>query len=229
MAGISRAADTGALRPIGDENINQAAPDFLRDPDGYWVAAGVRLAAIVYDVRSVARSDIAGYASLAEPLFADRLCLTSSSLAPNRALLGMLIEELGTRPAEIVVRGWVHNLALPVFPTQQALLEAVGSGSCKVGIVSVPLDSGDNEASVVGTLRYVTPTPAYVDIEGIGIARHATHPELAAQFIEWLLTDASAAPRLGDSDLSKLAKRNVGLAGRRAEEAAQLAERAAYR
>jgi len=126
----------------------------------------------------------------------------------------MLIAELGVRPAELVVRGWVQNLALPPFDTQQQLLAAVRSGTCDYGILS--------ESIVDSGVHTIVPEPAFFDIEGIGIARHARYPESAQRLIDWVLARNAALP---DTAING---RNIGLAGWHDEDAQLLAERAAY-
>jgi iron(III) transport system substrate-binding protein len=224
---IWRAADEGGLRPLLSEKVDAMVPATLRDPDGLWVAAATRVAAIAYDVRASTAAQLAGYESLAEPQFARKLCLTSSALASNRALIAMLIESNGERSAELLVRGWVRNLALPPMKSRQELIESVAAGVCSAGIVAVDSESGELAGTSVSTLRFAIPAPVYVDIDALGIARHAKNPEQAREFIEWLLTQLS--PDGPAKDTVALPEKNVGIAGWYAEQAAQLAVRAAYR
>jgi hypothetical protein len=44
---------------------------------------------------------------------------TGSSLSKNRSLIAMMIQDLGVRPAERIVRGWVRNLAVSPFSTSK--------------------------------------------------------------------------------------------------------------
>lgn len=225
-----RAADEGALRPIRAANLDDVAAH-LRDPDGLWTAT--RMSAIV--IAAAANADEAAptnYADLARPDYGGRLCLSSSSLAANRSLIAMLISELGTKPAERVVRGWVRNLALPVYKTEAELQAAVDAGTCDYAILSSSLFAGARNM----------PLPAYVEIEGIGIARHARYPESAQRLIDWMLSEdvqrrhaaaTGASPvltKLIDSTLAEtVSTRNVGMAGWHDNDAVLLAERAGYR
>ena len=230
VADAWRAADEGALRPIAVDNLDDVA-EFLRDPDGLWAAT--RMAAIV-----IARSPQAAeeppntYADLAKPIYANSVCLSSSSLHVNRSLIAMLISEIGNRPAERVVRGWVRNLAMPVFETEAELSVAVESGRCDYAILPSSLAAG----------AWTLPNPAYVQIEGAGIARHARYPESAQQLVDWLLSadvqDRHAqamkayptTTNLIDAALLEVTSRkSVGFAGWHDNDAVLLAERAGYR
>lgn len=224
--GIWRAADQGALRPIASERLDELVPPHLKDPDSLWVATALRPVVFAYDVRAVQPNELSTYASLADERFKGQLCLTTSTLPANRALVAMLIDQAGTREAELLVRGWVANLALPPFASQQGLLEALSVGDCAVGLV---LQSDIAKPSSVGALRYRLPQTAFVEIDGVGIARHANQPALALQFIEWLLADAHYPDKIRDAAPEQVAQRNTGFAGWHYADAVKLVERAAYR
>jgi iron(III) transport system substrate-binding protein len=209
VADIWRAADRGALRPLQGIAL-RAVPPVLRDPDELWAALEVRDAVIGIspDARVArvdsAKSDLPG-----------ALCLSSATLSVNRSLIGMLIEDLGVKPAERVVRAWVRNLAAAPFATEAELVDALRSGTCQYGIVSGSIDSEG--------LSRLVPDPVYVDIDGIGVARHAPHAESAQELVNWLLAEKSFQETAASNG------KNIGLAGWRDEDVTLLVERAGYR
>ena len=212
IADTWRAADKGALRPIQAAHL-QTVPAVLKDPDGLWAALDYRLAVIATHpepgiLRPVAYTDLAG------AQYHGKVCMVSSRLAISRSLLAMLIAELGSRPAERVVRGWLHNLALPPFDTEQKLLLAIKSGVCEYGMLSDSIVDADVDT--------IVPQPVYIDIDGIGIARHARHPEAAQRLLEWMLAMHAPALQMYSNE------RNIGIAGWRDEDAVSLAERVGY-
>jgi iron(III) transport system substrate-binding protein len=210
---IWRAADVGALRPIHAAAM-ESVPKVLKDPDGLWAAVDVRYAVIGISPRvQVGRvSDLDG---LAHAKLRGQLCLSSSTLPVNRTLVAMLIEELGVKPAERMVRAWVRNLALPPFQTEAKLVAALQSGACGYGIFSSSIKTEG--------IKRISPKPLYIDIDGVGVARHARHPESAQTLVNWMLAENELREPVSSNG------RNIGLAGWRDEEAALLAERAAYR
>ena len=226
VQGIWRAADQGALRPITSKLLDELVPARFKDPDKLWFATAFRPAVFAYDVRAVQAGELTTYESLADERFRGKLCLTTSALPANRALVAMLVDQSGKREAELLVRGWVANLALPPLASQEDLREAVSVGNCAVGLV---MQSDIDTPSSVGALRYRLPQPAFVEVDGIGIARHASQPELARQFIEWLLAEAHYPDKIRDATLEQVAQRNAGIAGWRFDDAVKLVERAAYR
>lgn len=213
VSDIWRAADQGALRPINNE-VLLSVPAALKDPDGLWVTLDRRYAVIV--VSAAADINLAiDYAELGKSPFEGQLCLSSIANSVNQAVIAMLIEDRGLKPAERIVRGWVRNLAAPPFPTEQELLAALVSGDCVYGIVA--------ESELPATLSRVDSRPLYADVSAMGVGRHAKDPEAGQRLVEWLIRNKPT----GDFDKSN--GRNVGLAGWRSEDVRLLAERASYR
>jgi iron(III) transport system substrate-binding protein len=232
VRGVSRAAEEGALRPILSGTIEGRVAAPLRDPDGFWVALTYRDAVIAFDPDRFDAADVATVEALADPKFQGHLCLSSSSLATNRTVIAGLIDRLEIRDAEILVRGWVANLARPVFAAEDALWLATAQGDCGVSLLS-NLGAAWVETSPIAEVWLTTPQPPHSDVEAVGIGRHARNPDGARALIEWLLSDA-VLQRHAASTLAQPAtaaypgRRNVGFAALQDEEARLLAERARY-
>ena len=183
IADIWRAGDDGALRPLKNSAGIDSVPDAFRDPDGQWFVLAADPVVIVYRSAADAARALA-YTDLAGDEFQGRLCLSSSTLPGNRALIAYLIAELEPRPAERIVRLWIRNLALPPYDSAAGLLEAVQAGTCRYAIV--------RRSDVLAA----TPPPAYrlppnetatvISAYGVGIARHARYAELAQRVLDWL-------------------------------------------
>jgi iron(III) transport system substrate-binding protein len=213
VADIWRAADEGALRPIGVAAFSDSSPE-LRDPDGFWVAAGVRSHAIAALKSKADRPLAASFDQLASGELRGRVCLSSSALPVNRSLIAMLINDRGVKKAERLVRGWIRNLAVAPFSSEDALITAIRNGTCEYGVLARDTDVDD--------LLYVMPEQGYTDIDGMGVARHARQAESAQRLIEWLVRNKP--PR----SVSDYKLRPVAIAGWRDPEARLLAERAGY-
>ena len=208
---IWHAADEGALRPIDEESLAEV-PAALVDPDGAWVALDHRQVLIGV---APGTDPVASLMELGAPGAAGHLCLTSFGLAANQALVALLIDELGVKPAERLVRSWVRNLAAAPFPDELQLLAALQKGDCEFGIVS-GIPDGSSVSSIV-------PQPGYLLIDGIGISRHAENADAAQGLVRMLLSGYQAG------ELQGSAASNAGIAGWRNEEARLLAERVGYR
>lgn len=211
VADIWRAGDEGALLPL-QAGAAAAVDGRLRDPDGAWVALQRRHAVIVVSADESPQFS-GSYRDLSAENYRNKLCLSSINNSVNQAVIAMLIEDLGAKPAERVVRGWVRNLAMPPFESEQNLAAALESGRCQIGILSVNSTSMDT----------IVPDPSYIDASAMGVGRHAENPEKAQQLVDWLIRNKP----LGD--LKGMSGRNIGVIGWRASEVILLAERAAYR
>jgi iron(III) transport system substrate-binding protein len=212
VADIWRAADEGALLPISADTFDRADP-LLRDADGFWVGIGVRSHAIASLIEATRPFD-AGYDQLASPDMQGKVCLSSSALHVNRSLIAMLIDDKGVKKAERLVRAWIRNLAAAPFSSEDELIAAIRDGTCDYGILSWKPDIED--------MVYFLPEPGYMDIDGIGVARHARQAESAQRLVHWLLQKGQYRT------VSNYELRPVGIAGWRDEDARLLAERAGY-
>jgi len=213
VADIWRAAEEGVLRPINSPAFVDVDP-LLKDEDGFWAAINTRQHAIAMPTGEI-RPIVASYDQLASPELRGRICLSSSKLHVNRSLIAMLINDRGIKTAERLVRKWIRNLAASPFSSQEELIAALRSGVCDYGIVAWMPD--------VEGIAYFLPDEGYMDVDAIGITRHAHQPESAQRLVEWLLDKKTV--RVVDGS----GRRPVGIAGWRDEDARLLAERAAYR
>ena len=208
-----RAADRGALRPIQSAALSDQ-PEFLRDPDGFWAAIQSFSFAVMHD--GTERRPEFALSDLGGPELAGQLCTLTSASPPYRSLLAFLIDDMGVKEAERLVRRWVRNLAAPPFATEAALLDAIRSGVCRYGVVRFRAEAG------------VTPPliePRFADIAAIGVGRHARSAESAQQLADWFLQTQTVVYYGSGASTPKPVHR----LGWRDEEARLLAERAGYR
>ncbi|MEJ2127526.1 MAG: substrate-binding domain-containing protein [Woeseiaceae bacterium] len=217
---IWRAAEESALRPMFSDEVSQRVPAWARDPDDLWFATAVRTAVIAHTQQMPLPDSAPDIRSLADPQYSGALCLTTSRSAGNRAIVAGLISEIGGREAELVVRGWIGNLAVPPFEDNARLLEALESGQCRYGIAVDAVPAAEPHAT--GAVA-ISAWPA--DVEAIGIGRHAKNPEGAVALIEWLFRQHEFS-YLPDPDASQ--QSNISAVAWHYEEAIKLVERARY-
>lgn len=189
VRGVARAADEGALRPIPKGTIPDSVPRSFRDADGFWVALAYRVPVIVYDNRIGDLPVPASLDALAEERYRGRLCLSSSGNLVNRTVIATLISERGMRPAELLARGWVANLATTDLDDDVDLLQAIESGRCAVGIADSSAFLHATRGNRDSATAAVAPAGAGIDVEAAGIGRHARNPDGAAALIAWMLED----------------------------------------
>ncbi|MEM7430974.1 MAG: hypothetical protein AAF351_03425 [Pseudomonadota bacterium] len=231
-----RLSEEGALRPMQLELPR--VPAALRDPDGYWAAIGGDYPVVISAKSNDIGFSVSEFTELADPKFAGKLCLPSSGHRISQNLIAELVFRDGPRPAELVVRGWVANLAQPVYADQRELVEALIAGKCQIAIASLStIASFQDAVPIMQIVIHPTPvTPMGIDIEAIGVNRHAENPDGGRQLIKWLAggnrdmefsmhTGRQAPDWFSDMTIvvsqSRLAQLN--------EDAVKLAERARYR
>lgn len=190
---LGHAASENIFRPTYSSLIEQEVPANFRDPDSLFTAFAIRPNAIVYDS---SRSDIAAparYESLAEPEWQGKLCLTSSAKSGNIAWVSLLLARYSKREAEMIVRGMIRNLAVPVFDEVPELIAAIESGVCAAAIADFRLASLYLSGHAGDRIALILPSAenggTQIDIAGAGVTRHAGNAEGAARFLEWLASD----------------------------------------
>lgn len=201
---LANAVESDVLRPALTQIDGGTLGRQVADPDGYWIALGIRAELIAYNSDSVSADELAGYAGLGEPRWGGKLCLQRSIHDRSRALIAALIAASGEREAERIVRGWRANLATSVFDEQQAMLAAVDAGTCAVTIASsehlTRYLRAEPDAALVASSPTAEHGGTFENVTGVGVSRHAREPEKAAEFIAWLLTAEGQRVLHADSD-----------------------------
>ncbi len=178
------------LQAIDSPLLTDAIPEHLRDPDGHWFGLSVRARTLVYHPERVTEDELVGYKDLADEKWRDRLCLRTSKKVYNQSLVAMLIATYGEEDTEKTVRGWIANLAAPVFSSDTKLIQAMAAGQCDVGIVNSyylgRLVKADPDYPVELFWADQDGDGVHVNISGIGITRHSKKKEQATRFVEWL-------------------------------------------
>lgn len=187
------AAKAGLFEPVSSKSLEAAVPAVLRDPENRWFGLSQRARTIVYNPERVKPEDIKNYQHLAEPQFKKRLCLRSAKKVYNQSLVAMLIAEQGEAAVEKMVKGWVANLAAPVFQDDTKLIEAIDAGQCDLGIVNTYYYGRLVEKNPKLKAKLFWPSASdggvHVNISGAGILKHAPHKAEAIKFLEWLASD----------------------------------------
>lgn len=232
--GAWRAAEEGALRPMQSEIADEHVAPWLRDPDSYWTAWSHRRAILAYSPANIDAAELDDFVGLADPRFRDRLCLASSVDSISLAVIATLIDDLGVHETELAVRGWVANLAAPVFDTEMQLLEGIASGECAVGLLSSSNFALAAASNADIPYLHFDPATFVVDVEAMGVTRHARNPDGARKLIEWMLNDDVQVPHaaavFAEAAGTKIRDtENVSRVAQHREDARRLAERARYR
>ncbi|RPI14921.1 MAG: extracellular solute-binding protein [Lysobacterales bacterium] len=245
------AARRGLLQPVQSATLDKNIPANLRDPEGRWFGLSVRARTIAYAPSRVDPKQLGTYAGLAGPEWKGRLCLRTSKKVYNQSLVATMIAALGEARTEQVVRGWVANLAAPVFANDTALLEAIAAGQCDVGIANTYYYGRLVKERPDFPVRLFWANQGaggvHVNISGAGVVATSRRAEAATRFLEWLSAGEAQRhfaavnfefPANPSAAVDPLVKSwgpfeadpiNVAEAGRLQADAVRLMDRAGYR
>jgi iron(III) transport system substrate-binding protein len=190
-----QAAESGLLQAVRSPVLQSNVPSHLRDPQGRWFGLSVRARTIVYNAQRIKPADLSTYEDLASPAWKGRLCLRTSKKVYNQSLVAMMLAEHGQSRTEAIVRGWVANLAVPVFSDDTKMMEAIAAGQCDVGIANTYYFGRLKEKSPDLPLALFWPnqsgTGVHVNVSGAGVTEHAKNREGAVKLLEWLSSPAA--------------------------------------
>lgn len=247
-----QASQMGLLRPMNSRVIRQNIPSHLRDPKNQWTGLSVRARTIFYNPQKVNPSELSTYADLASPKWKGRLCLRTSNNVYNQSLVGTMIQNLGAKKTEQVVKGWVNNLAATPFPNDTSMLEAISAGRCDVGIANtyyygrLVAKNPKITATVKPFFADQNAKGTHVNVSGAGVVKYSKQPAEAQKFIEWLSSGEAqskfaslnhefpANPRINSSPIVadwgsfKQDIINVSTAGKNQKRAIMLMKKAGY-
>jgi len=184
------AANMGVLQSIKSQTLEDNVPAKLQDSKNRWFGLSQRARTIVHSTKNVKPADLSTYEDLADPKWKGKLCLRTSKKVYNQSLVAMMIARLGEERTSEVVKGWVSNLATPVFSSDSLLISAIASGKCEVGIVNTYYFaeeiSSKPDLPVALFWANQDTSGVHMNISGAGITKHAPHKENAIKLLEWL-------------------------------------------
>ena len=198
-----QAEQMGILQPVQSPVIANNIPPQYRAASGAWTGLSLRARTIVYAPERVQQAELSSYEALAEKNWEGRLCLRTSKKVYNQSLTATLIETHGEAQAERIVQGWIDNLATDVFPDDNSVILAVAAGQCDVGIVNTYYYGRLHQQKPDLKAKLFWPNQqdrgVHVNLSGIGLTRHAPHPEAALKLVEWM-TSAEAQNIFADAN-----------------------------
>ncbi|WP_421682646.1 extracellular solute-binding protein [Stutzerimonas urumqiensis] len=246
-----QAEQMGILQPLDSEVVTQNIPPQYRSSSGAWTGLSLRARTIVYSTERVDPKELSTYEALADEQWEGRLCLRTSKKVYNQSLTATLIEAHGAEKTEEILKGWVNNLATDAFADDTALIQAIDAGLCDVGIVNTYYYGRLHKENPDLQAKLFWPNQqdrgVHVNLSGIGLTKHAPHPQAARKLVEWLTGEKAqgmfaainqeypANPNVAPSEEVsawgefKADTVPVEIAGKRQAEAIMLMDRAGWR
>lgn len=194
IGSLMKASDEGLLEPV-DFEISDSYPQSYISPKKDWFGLSKRTRVIFYneDLAKKKKIDLdsISYKSLAESKYKDSLCLRTSQKVYNQALVADFVERFGEEETLKLLKGWVKNLAAPVFASDREVIKAVSKGKCLFGIANSYYLGKLEEKSDLENVKILWSklTPAHVNLSGIGLIKGAPQKEEAQKLIKWLMSE----------------------------------------
>lgn len=198
-----QAEQMGILQPIESPIIDANIPAQYRSSSHAWTGLSLRARTIAYASDRVDPAELSTYEALADKQWEGRLCLRTAKKVYNQSLTATLIETHGSEQTERILKGWVNNLSTDVFSDDIAVLQAIAAGQCDVGIVNTYYYGRLHKQDPSLAIKLFWPNQGdrgvHVNLSGIGLTRHAPHPEAAKALVEWM-TGAQAQRIFADTN-----------------------------
>lgn len=187
-----QAEQMSILQPFTSKVIDSNIPLQYRSSNHAWTGLSLRARTLAYSTDRVKPSELTTYEALADKQWEGRLCLRTAKKVYNQSLTATLIETHGAEKTEEIIKGWVNNLSTDVFSDDIAVLEAINAGQCDVGIVNTYYYGRLHKQKPNLAVKLFWPNQGdrgvHVNLSGIGLTKHAPHPEAAKALVEWMTT-----------------------------------------
>ena len=192
----------GLLQPVESETLESRIPAHLRHPDGHWFGLSTRARIIFYAKDRVAEPPQT-YEALADPQYADQICIRSSSNIYNLSLMGAIIAHDGEDAARDWATGLHANLARAPEGGDTDQLKGLVSGACDIAVANTYYfaralaEQVDGLTGSTDAIGLVFPnqetTGTHVNVAAAGVAAHAPHRDNAVAFLEFMTTPEAQA------------------------------------
>ncbi|SPJ26573.1 Fe(3+) ABC transporter substrate-binding protein [Falsiruegeria mediterranea] len=206
---LERAKDAGVLQSIDSEVLEARVPAYLQDSNNQWFGFSQRGRVIFYDKNDVDNPPRT-YLDLADPQYAGKVCIRSSSNTYNQTLLASIIEHHGEEAALAWADGVVANMARAPKGGDTDQLRGLVSGECEIAVGNTYYFARALRKNVKGVsddidmIGWIFPSQdaegAHMNLSGGGVAAHAPNKENAIKFLEYLASDQAQQYFSGGND-----------------------------
>lgn len=190
---LNELADQGYFKPFTSTAVTSSVPEQMRNSKNLWTALSFRARSVIYNSTTVNPADIKDYTDLSQDIWAGRICVRSGSHPYNHALVSGLVHNLGSEKTTDFLKSLIANLAVDPLANDNAVINAIASGVCDVGIVNhyyLAQQTAANPAIVV-KMAFVNQgtTGTHTNGAGIGIFKNSKNQAAAEKFMEFMLAD----------------------------------------
>ncbi|MEO1747867.1 MAG: Fe(3+) ABC transporter substrate-binding protein [Pseudomonadota bacterium] len=200
---LTRAKNLGLLQSVESDVLEGSIPAYLQDDDNQWFGFSQRARILFYDKNDVAEPPMT-YQELADPKYAGKVCIRSSSNVYTQNITAALIAHLGEDAIGDWAKGVVANFARDPQGGDTDQLRGIASGECDIAMSNtyyfaraIRKDVDGLPADVRENIGWVFPNQnsigAHMNISGGGVAANAPNKDNAIKFLEYLASDQAQA------------------------------------
>lgn len=201
---LFRAKQAGVLEAVTSEVLETAVPAHMKDPQGFWYGLSFRVRPIMFAHDRVSPDQLSSYEDLADPKWAGRICIRSSSNIYNQSLIASMIAVHGETKTEEWLSAFVENFARPPQGGDTDQLKAVAAGECDIAIANnyylgrlhyAASSDADKQAGEKLSLFWPNQQNrgAHVNVSGAGITKASKNRKNALRLLEFLVSDEAQA------------------------------------
>jgi iron(III) transport system substrate-binding protein len=176
-----------------DASTLDEVPSQYNSPTGHWVGVAARETVMVYDPDLVAADELpASILDLAGPEWKGRL-----GIAPSEPDFVPIVSAIEKLDGEAAAKGWLEGFAdnAKRYNDNEGIIAAVNSGQIAAGIVNhyywYEAAAEEGKDSVPSKLHYFGDEDpgALVNISGAGALASSDEPELAQEFLAYVVSE----------------------------------------
>lgn len=199
IANLSAIVNAGVTQAVSSDVIEANVPSTYRDPEGNWFGLTMRARIAYVSKDRVAEGELTSFEELADPKWADRICIRSGLHNYNVALLSSMISHHGEEEAAAWLDGVKANLARKPQGNDRAQIKAVWAGECDVAIGNTyymgKMLSDPEQVPWAESVDLIFPTigdnGAHINLSGMAMTAASPNSDDALKLMEFL-TSAEA-------------------------------------
>lgn len=199
---IWRADQKGLLQPVSSAVLEERIPSTLRHPEGHWFGLSQR-ARVIFYAKDRVETPPQTYAALADPQYAGKICIRTSSNIYNLSLMASIIANQGEDAATAWAEGVLANLARDPEGGDTDQLRGLVSGACDIAVANsyyfarALAEDVDGLSGSTDGIGWVFPdqdgSGTHVNVAAAGVVANAPNLESAVAFLEYLTTPEAQA------------------------------------
>ncbi len=192
------AEEKGLFKKIRSKVLEKKIPKQFRSEFWYGIAKRARI--IYYNPKLISLKEIENisYEDLADERFKEAIAIRQSNNVYNQSLVASIIENHGKKYTIDWLKKFVQNFSREPAGNDRSQILSVASGESKLAIANTYYyalmasgKKGEEQQEATKKVKPYFPNQqnrgTHMNISGIGVLKHSPNPELATQFIEFLL------------------------------------------